>query len=112
MGLSPEETYQKILDLQSSRQPFDVITGKRQYSNMLIRAIEVTTDKASENVLMAVLTLRELNMNQTETVTVSSQQNMKEGATTTGVSNTGVKNARPVENVSLLQRLSGWFNAA
>jgi len=112
MGLSPEETYQKILDLQSSRQPFDVITGKRQYSNMLIRAIEVTTDKASENVLMAVLTLRELNMTQTETVTVSSQQNMKEGATTTGVSNTGVKNARPVENVSLLQRLSGWFNAA
>ena len=112
MGLSPEETYQKILDLQSSRQPFDVITGKRQYSNMLIRAIEVTTDKASENVLMAVLTLRELNMTQTETVTVSSQQNMKEGATTTGVSNSGVKNARPVENVSLLQRLSGWFNAA
>lgn len=112
MGLSPEETYQKILDLQSSRQPFDVITGKRQYSNMLIRAIEVTTDKASENVLMAVLTLRELNMTQTETVTVSSQKNMKEGATTTGVSNTGVKNARPVENVSLLQRLSGWFNAA
>lgn len=112
MGLSPEETYQKILDLQSSRQPFDVITGKRRYSNMLIRAIEVTTDKASENVLMAVLTLRELNMTQTETVTVSSQQNMKEGATTTGVSNTGVKNARPVENVSLLQRLSGWFNAA
>lgn len=112
MGLSPEETYQKILDLQSSRQPFDVITGKRQYSNMLIRAIEVTTDKASENVLMAVLTLRELNMTQTETVTVSSQQNMKEGATTTGVSNTGVKNARPVENVSLLQRISGWFNAA
>ncbi|AXF77907.1 hypothetical protein AV903_20795 [Erwinia tracheiphila] len=112
MGLSPEETYQKILDLQASRQPFDVITGKRQYSNMLIRAIEVTTDKASENVLMAVLTLRELNMTQTGTVTVSSQQNMKEGATTTGVSNTGVKNARPVENVSLLQRLSGWFNAA
>ncbi|SFN48322.1 hypothetical protein SAMN05216516_108123 [Izhakiella capsodis] len=110
--MSPEEVYRTFVDLQASRKPVDVITGKRKYSNMLIRAIEVTTDKTSENVLMAVLTLRELNMTQTETVTVSRQQNMKEGATTTGVSNTGVKNARPVENVSLLQRLSGWFNAA
>ncbi|MBQ0956486.1 phage baseplate protein [Serratia symbiotica] len=110
--MSPGEVYQALLELQSSRKPFDVITGKRQYSNMLIRAIEVTTDKSSENVLMAVLTLRQLNMTRTEMVTVSSQENMKEGATTAGVSNTGVKNARPVENVSLLQRLSGWFNAA
>ncbi|MGL9734620.1 MAG: hypothetical protein ACR5LD_11585 [Symbiopectobacterium sp.] len=62
--------------------------------------------------LMAVLTLRELNMTQAGTVIVSSQQNMKEEATTAGVSNTGVKSAKPVENVSLLQRLSGCFNAA
>lgn len=110
--MSPEEVYRTFVDLQASRKPVDVITGKRKYSNMLIRAIEVTTDKTSENVLMAVITLRELNMTQTETVTVSRQQNMKEGATTTGVSNTGVKNARPVENVSLLQRLKGWFSAA
>ena len=79
---------------------------------MLSRAIEITTDKASENVRMAALTLRELNMTQTETVTANNQQNIKEGATTTGVSNTGVKNARPGENVSLLQRISRWFNAA
>lgn len=80
LGLSPRETYQKLLELQGSRQPFDVITGKRQYSNMLIRAIEVTTDKASENVLLAVLTLRELNMTRTETATVTRQANMREGA--------------------------------
>lgn len=104
LGLSPRETYQKLRELQASRQPFDVITGKRQYSNMLIRAIEVTTDKASENVLMAVLTLRELNMTRTETATVTRQANMREGATTSGVANTGVKTTKPVENVSLLQR--------
>ncbi|CAK8736430.1 hypothetical protein SODG_000143 [Sodalis praecaptivus] len=104
LGLSPRETYQKLLELQASRQPFDVITGKRQYSNMLIRAIEVTTDKASENVLMAVLTLRELNMTRTETATVMRQANMREGTTTSSVANTGVKTTKPVENVSLLQR--------
>ncbi|MHC3037529.1 hypothetical protein FIB13_14660, partial [Klebsiella pneumoniae] len=50
-GLSPKETYQELLDLQSSRVPFDVVTGKRLYTNMLIRALEVTTDRASENIL-------------------------------------------------------------
>jgi hypothetical protein len=40
--------------------PFDVVTGKRLYTNMLIRALEVTTDRTSENVLSAVLTLREV----------------------------------------------------
>ncbi|QHM71273.1 phage baseplate protein [Mixta intestinalis] len=106
LGLSPQETYQQILDLQASRQPFDVITGKRQYKNMLIRAIEVTTDKHTENVLMAVLTLRELNMTQTETVTVADQDNMQDGAATAGVKNGGVKSTKPSQNVSLLQRAS------
>jgi hypothetical protein len=49
VGLSPKETYQELLDLQNSRVPFDVVTGKRIY-NMLIRALEVTTDRTSENV--------------------------------------------------------------
>ncbi|MCN3071988.1 recombinase family protein [Escherichia coli] len=62
-GLSPKETYQQLLDLQSSRVPFDVVTGKRVYSNMLVRAIEVTTDKTSENVLNCTLTLREKGIN-------------------------------------------------
>ncbi|SPX12793.1 bacteriophage protein [Escherichia coli] len=37
LGLSPQQTYQELLDLQESRIPFDVVTGKRLYSNMLIR---------------------------------------------------------------------------
>lgn len=76
LGKSPEEVYQELRELQESRQPFDVITGKRKYSNMLIRGIEVTTDKTSENVLMCVLTLREVIMSQTESVTVADKENM------------------------------------
>jgi hypothetical protein len=52
VGLSPKETYQELLDLQNSRVPFDVVTGKRIYTNMLIRALEVTTDRTSENVCL------------------------------------------------------------
>lgn len=105
LGLSPKETYQKILDLQSSRIPFDVVTGKRLYSNMLIRAIEVTTDRTSENVLMAVLTLREVIITQTQQIAVADKADMKEGANTSAVINSGTKAAKP-QNESLLS--SGW----
>lgn len=60
LGKSPKEVYEQLLKLKASKEPFDVITGKRRYRNMLIRAIEVTTDKTSENVLMVTLTLREV----------------------------------------------------
>ncbi|WGM00506.1 phage baseplate protein [Arsenophonus nasoniae] len=112
VGLSAPEIYQQILALQASRQPFDVITGKRKYQNMLIRAIEVTTDKHTETVLMAILTLRELNITQTQTLNINAadEKNMREGNTTGGVSNTGMKMPKPVDNRSLLQRGAAFFN--
>lgn len=102
LGLSPQETYQELLDLQNSRIPFDVVTGKRLYSNMLIRALEVTTDKTTENVLSAVLTLREVLITQTQQITVANKSDMKDGASTSAVSNAGTKTTKP-PNDSLLK---------
>ncbi|ENA1747511.1 phage baseplate protein [Yersinia ruckeri] len=107
LGKSPEEVYQELRELQESRQPFDVITGKRKYSNMLIRGIEVTTDKTSENVLMCVLTLREVIMSQTESVTVADKENMQEGVSTSAMQNTGTKAPAPANN-SLLKSGLDW----
>lgn len=105
-GLSPREVYQNLLDLQNSRVPFDVVTGKRLYSNMLIRAMEVTTERSTENVLSAVLTLREVIITSTTTSQVAAKADMKEGANTSAVQNSGVKT--PVQkNESILSRLSG-----
>ncbi|QLO42305.1 hypothetical protein HV198_09150 [Citrobacter freundii] len=102
LGLSPQETYQELLDLQSSRIPFDVVTGKRLYSNMLIRALEVNTEKATENVLSAVLTLREVLITQTQQITVANKSDMKDGASTSAVANAGTKTTKP-PNDSLLK---------
>ncbi|CNH59319.1 Uncharacterised protein [Yersinia intermedia] len=107
LGKSPEEVYQELRELQESRQPFDVITGKRKYSNMLIRGIEVTTDKTSENVLMCVLTLREVIMSQTESVKVADKENMQEGVSTSAMQNTGTKAPAPANN-SLLKSGLDW----
>ena len=106
LGLSPKETYQKLLDLQREKVPFSVTTGKRQYENMLIRVLDVTTDRTTENVLMATLTLREIIITQTQTVKVAAKENMKEGANTSAVQNSGVKTATP-KNASILSRFAG-----
>ncbi|EFU9410048.1 TPA: hypothetical protein J9719_004132 [Escherichia coli] len=106
LGLSPQQTYQELLGLQESRIPFDVVTGKRLYSNMLIRALEVTTDKTTENVLSAVLTLREVIISRTQQITVADKTNMKEGASTSAVQNSGNKTTKPPDT-SLLKSITG-----
>lgn len=45
------ELYGKLLQLQENREPFDIITGKRMYSDMLIENLSVKTDATKENVL-------------------------------------------------------------
>ena len=42
--------------MQQERQLLDVTTGKRLYTNMVIRSLDVTTERTSENVLMATVT--------------------------------------------------------
>lgn len=64
------DTYTKLLKLQSGAVPFDIYTGKRKYSNMLIRSINVTTNKQTENELAATIVCREVILVSTSLVTV------------------------------------------
>ncbi|WP_347252904.1 phage baseplate protein [Leminorella grimontii] len=104
LGMSPKETYEKIIELQRSKELMDVTTGKRQYTNMLIRAVEVVTDQKSENVLMATLTLREVIVSQTADFEVASQNNMKDGADTSATQDTGTKSTTPA-NESIFSKI-------
>jgi len=106
LGKSPSEIYEELLGMQRNRELLDVITGKKKYSNMLIRAIEVTTDKTTENVLSAVITLRELILTETHTVNVADKADMKQGVSTSGTQSAGVKAPVP-QNESMLSQLAG-----
>lgn len=101
LGMNPNEVYQELLKLQRDRIPFDVVTGKRIYNNMLIKTLEVTTDKSSENVLLATLTLREVIITSTQTINVASKSNMTEGVGTSAVQNTGTKTPVAQNNSTL-----------
>jgi len=110
LGLSPKETYQELIDLQRSLIPFSVTTGKRIYSNMLIRVLDVTTDKTTENVLAATLTLREVLITSTQSVTVADKTDMSQGVSTSEVQNSGVKSTIPGGDASFLQKVAWWWS--
>ncbi|WP_447870309.1 phage baseplate protein [Serratia fonticola] len=110
LGTSPADVYQELLSLQETRVPFDLITGKRTYKNMLIRAIEVTTDKTSENVLMCVLTMREVIISQTQKTNAADKADMLMGVSTSPTQNTGTKALVPV-NESVASQIKGGAQA-
>jgi hypothetical protein len=84
--------YQKLLQLQEQRIPFDVLTGKRSYTNMLIRSLQVTTDKTTENSLAVVAQLRQVIMVSTKPLTQAAPPEAQRFAESTNpVTNFGTK---------------------
>ena len=96
----PAEIYQQLLDLQASRTPLDVVTGKRKYQNMLIQSMEVTTDNLKENVLRATLTLREVRISQSAEWKAAEKNDMSQGVSTSGVQNAGEKMEQPASQTA------------
>lgn len=76
--------YDELLALQKSREPFDVSTGKRNYQNMLITSIAVTTDEKTESIVLVNARLREIIIVSTQTTTApkSAQANPEKTAST------------------------------
>lgn len=104
-ALDVSDVYQKLLDLQQSRQPFDLTTGKRAYSNMLIKSLSVTTDAASENALMLTAVMRQIIIVQTQVTTLQPAANHADPQSTAPVQNTGTVQPQ-ASNTSLLYRVS------
>lgn len=89
------QIYDALLELQISREPFDVITGQRFYSNMLMRRLFKTTDERTENALMVVCECREVILVSTETVSVPPARDMKMPQVNAATENKGTISVRP-----------------
>ena len=89
------KTYQSLLDLQATRKPFDIVTGKRTYKNMMFSALAVTTDEKTENALMLVATCRQVIIVQTQTTSVPPADVHTDPAKTAPVQNSGTVQPQP-----------------
>lgn len=85
------DVYQSLLALQALREPFEMMTGKRLYVNMLLRELSVKTDKESENVLMVTATFQEVILVTASSVQVVTASNQANPESTQSTSTTGTK---------------------
>lgn len=90
------DIYNRLLELQASKIPFDVYTGKRFYRNMLIKSLRTRSDSSTENSLPVTATFRELIVVSTSTLLVSvPRANQPFAGATTPTNNTGQKALLP-----------------
>ena len=97
--------YQTLLQLQESAVPLVISTGKRLYTNMLIKSLGCTTDLQTENVLMIDLTFKKINLVQTSETEVL-VENQANPAETSGVSDGGTVQPKQA-STSVLGQLTG-----
>lgn len=86
-----QSVYGQFLAVQANRQPFDVITGKRMYTNMLMSLLHTVTDEATENALFLTVRMREIILVDTQSVSVPPSQNMANPQDTGATQNTGTQ---------------------
>lgn len=90
--------YDELLELQRAREPFDIITGKRFYQNMLMSVIYQTTDEKSENALLTVMEFTEILLVSAQSVVVPPAKNMKDPQSNAAPVNTGSQSLKPGTN--------------
>lgn len=69
--------YSFFLGLQVRREMFEVLTGKRNYSNMLLKSISTSTDASTEHMLGLTVTCREVLIARTQVVKFPAKKNQK-----------------------------------
>lgn len=97
-GGDVKDIYQQLLDLQNSFKPFTVVTGKRSYQNMMMRSISVTTNKETENAVIAEIEFEEVILVSTKTSTtlLPPVANQADPAKTASPSNTGTQQPQSI----------------
>lgn len=78
-----KEIYTKLLELQATREPFTVYTGKRVYTNMLFKSLVVVTDDKSEHSLMVTAVLRQIIIVTTKTLVIAAPASSQASPETT-----------------------------
>lgn len=95
-----QEVYEALLELQATREPFDLYTGKRAYKQMLLQGLAVHTDVTSENALMVRASLQEIIIAQTQSASPGASapnSAQRDPATTGSVVERGGANIFPVD---------------
>lgn len=98
--------YQTLLQLQDQALPLIISTGKRLYTNMLIKTLACTTDLQTENVLMIDITFKKVIMVSTQTTFIAIE-NQASPEATAGVTDGGTVQPKEVSESVIGQLVGG-----
>lgn len=85
--------YSQLLALQESRELFEIVTTKRQYSNMQIVALQCKVDERTSSILSVIATCREIPIVYTQATTLPPKENQASPQQTASTESTGAKSA-------------------
>jgi hypothetical protein len=74
------DVYDKLRALQSSAELIEVVTGKRTYTNMIVKSLTVETDKDTEHVLRVTVVLRQMLIASVRVVAISAPRETQQAA--------------------------------
>ena len=97
--ISVQEVYNKLLTLQESREPFDLITGKRAYNNMLIVSLKVETNIMTNDVLYVSAICRQVIIVPTSLTTAAPTEDQATPEVTGPVEILPVATPQPLETI-------------
>lgn len=83
--------YSQLLALKEAREPFDVITSARQYTNMLISSLRLDRDKETSNALLITATLQQVLIVYTAATTLPPRSDQADPASTGEIEESGVR---------------------
>lgn len=87
------DVYNQLLQLQQSREPLQVATGKRNVMTALIKTLAWANDHLTDQALVMDITIQEIILVQTAGTTLAPLANQTNPAGTGGVTNTGTVQA-------------------
>lgn len=85
------EFYEKLLALQDSREPFDIVTGRRVYKNMLLDSLTTVTDRDTEHVLAFTAVCKEVIIVATQVASLPPRSRQAMPGKTGGIKDSGTK---------------------
>ena len=106
-----KQVYAQIITLQHSRQLCTVVTGKRQYKNVLIESVETYTDADTAYSMIITMNCKALQLVSvatTSTVGISQSTQANPASTSPELSN-GTKQLQNTTNESMLSRVYSSF---
>lgn len=114
-GTPLDEIYRRMLELQNSRVPFEVVTGKRLYNDMLFASLTCTTDRNTNNVLSIAVQLKQIKIVSVMVTAVPPRAKQAQPGRTGATENAGQKRAKAVppqdqqKRKSALKSVAGIF---